>query len=193
MRWEIILPEAVVVGSESIRSGIQLPAGNLPQYKSCVRERQLESVEAFILCCYMQTWFDSSVLSPVVGSAVAKSVWVVFRSLVQIPFFLSPKLASIFSIYCHTADELCGSEPLIWFWESTGTVLSYCLNENGCLFYNSAAYWWWVLQVYSTRIVTLLLSNLWPLRIKNKVQLLSPLLSPESSPWSSPEPRVQVL
>ena len=36
------------------------------QYKSCVRERQLESVEAFSLCCYMQTCFDSSVLSPVV-------------------------------------------------------------------------------------------------------------------------------
>jgi len=29
MRWEIILLEAVVVGSESIRSGIVLPAGNL--------------------------------------------------------------------------------------------------------------------------------------------------------------------
>ena len=63
-----------MVGSESIRSGIVLPAGNLRQYKSCVRERQLESVEAFSLCCYMQTCFDSSVLSPVVGSAVAKSV-----------------------------------------------------------------------------------------------------------------------
>ena len=74
MRWEIILPETVVVGSERICSGIVLPAGNLRQYKSCVRERQLESVEAFILCCYMQTCFDSSVLSPVVGSAVAKSV-----------------------------------------------------------------------------------------------------------------------
>jgi len=61
-------------GSESIHSGIVLPAGNLQQYKSCVRERQLESVEAFSLCCYMQTCFDSSVLSPVVGSAVAKSV-----------------------------------------------------------------------------------------------------------------------
>jgi len=119
MRWEIILLEAVVVGSESIHSGIALPAGNLWQYKNCVRERQLESAEAFILCCYMQTWFDSSVLSPVVGSAVAKSVWVVFRSWVQIPFFLSPKLDSIFSVYCHTADELCGSYPqaLIWFCE----------------------------------------------------------------------------
>jgi len=51
-----------------------VPAGNLRQYKSCVRERQLESVEAFSLCCYMQTCFDSSVLSPVVGSVVAKSV-----------------------------------------------------------------------------------------------------------------------
>ena len=95
------------------------------QYKSCVRERQLESVEAFSLCCYMQTCFHSSVLSPVVGSAVAKSVWLVFRRFwVRIPFFLSPKLvsiidiirhmsyiyASIFSIYCHTADELCGSD-----------------------------------------------------------------------------------
>ena len=117
----------------------------------------------------MQTCFNSSVLSPVVGSAVAKSVWIVFRSWVQIPFFLSPKLASIFSIYCHTADELCGSDPwqaLIWFWESTGTVLSYCLNENDYLFYNSAAYWWWVLQVYSIKnIITVLLSNLWPLTI----------------------------
>ena len=184
MCWEIILPEAVV------------PAGNLQQYKSCVWERQLELVEAFSLCCYMLTCFDSSVLSPVVGSVVAKSVWLVFRSWVRILFFLSPKLASIFSIiYCHTVDELCGSDPqaLIWFWESTETVLSYCLNENGCLFYNSAAYWWWVLQVYSTRIVTLPLSNLWPLTIKNLVQISSPLLSPESSPWSSPESRVQVL
>jgi len=163
---------AMVVGSESIRLGIVLPAGNLWQYKSCVRERQLESVEAFSLCCHMQTCFDSSVQSPVVGSAVAKSVWLVFRSWIWIPFFLSPKLASIFSIYCHTADELCGSDPkaLICFWESTGTVLSYCLNKNGCLFYNSAAYWWWVLQVYSTKnIITLPLSNLWPLAIKTLV------------------------
>jgi len=29
MRWEIILPEAVVVDSESIHSGIVLSAGNL--------------------------------------------------------------------------------------------------------------------------------------------------------------------
>ena len=141
----------------------------------------------------MQTCFNTSVLSPVVGSAVARSVWLVFRSWVRIPFFLSPKLASIFSIYCHAADELCGSDPqaLIWFWESTGTVLSYCLNENGCLFYNSAAYW--VLKAYSTKtIITLPLSNFWPLTIKNfknLVQVSSPLLSPESSPWSSPESR----
>ena len=78
MRWEIILPEAVLVGSESIRSSIVLSARifTYRQYKSCVRERQLESVEAFSLCCYMymQTCFDSSVLSPVVGSAEAKSV-----------------------------------------------------------------------------------------------------------------------
>ena len=33
MHWEIILLEAVVVGSESIHSGIALPAGNLWQYK----------------------------------------------------------------------------------------------------------------------------------------------------------------
>ena len=167
------------------------------QYKRCVRERQLESVEAFSLCCYMQTCFNTSVLSPVVGSAVARSVWLVFRSWVRIPFFLSPKLASIFRIYCHAADELCGSDPqaLNWFWESTGTVLSYCFNENGCLFYNSAAYW--VLKAYSTKtIITLPLSNFWPLTIKNfknLVQVSSPLLSPESSPWSSPESRVQVL
>jgi len=62
MCWEIILTEAVV------------PARDLQQYKSCVRERQLESVEAFSLCCYMQTCFVSSVLSPVVGSVIAKSV-----------------------------------------------------------------------------------------------------------------------
>jgi len=46
-------------------------------------------------------------------------------------------------------------------------VLSYCLNVNGCVFYNSSAYWWWVLQAYSTKnITTLPLSNLWPLTIK---------------------------
>ena len=154
---------------------------------------QALSVEAFSLCCYLQTCFDSSVLSPVVGSAVAKSVWLVFRrSWVRIPFFLSPKLTSIFSTYCHSADELCGSDPqaLIWFWESTGTVLSYCLNENCCLFHNSAAYWWWVLQVYSTKnSITLPLSNLWPLTIENLVQLSTPII--ESRVQSMVQSRVQ--
>ena len=46
-----------------------------------------------------------------------------------------------------------------------------CLKENGCLFYNSSAYWWWVLQAYSTEnIITLLLSNLWPLTIESIIE-----------------------
>jgi len=60
MHREIIVPEAVVVESESICSGIVLvhsthPSCNPVLYAVCESEKQLESAEAFGLCCYMQT------------------------------------------------------------------------------------------------------------------------------------------
>ena len=141
-------------GSESIHSGIVLPPGNLQQYKSCVRERQLESVEAFSLCCYMHTCFDSSVLSPVVGSAVAKSVWlalglgfkshsfslqtlhqssayIVILQMNCVVLIVSQARLFILPNSEKSSGNETSSDPqaLIWFWESTGTLLSYCLNE----------------------------------------------------------------
>ena len=105
-------------------------------------------------------------------------------------------------------DKFHTNWGLIWFWETTMTVISYCL-KNGRLvlvsyperglrmrldWYQShyicsiqtMSSWH---QVTSKFCCWVIWHDLWPLVIKILVQILSLLLSPESSP----ESRVQVL
>ena len=98
-------------------------------------------------------------------------------------------------LHCLDTDEpwfmLINPLALICFWESTWTVLSYCLKN--CRLVTISTLPCTDDEFTAKLCCWLICHDLSPLAIEVLIQILSPLLSPESSPRSSPESKVQVL